>query len=123
IAVALAGNFTHDISQTVQKFVESHGYSVVRDYTGHGVGRTMHEEPQVPNWWPTKRRVQRQWRSTRLEAGITFALEPMVNIGQPETMTLADQWTVVTKDGSLCAHFEHTIAIMPEGPPMILTLP
>ncbi len=123
IEMALAGNLTSDISRTIQKFVESHGYSVVRDYTGHGVGRTMHEEPQVPNWWPTSRRLQRRWPSTKLEPGITFALEPMVNVGKPGTMTLEDQWTVVTEDGSLCAHFEHTIAIMPEGPPMILTLP
>jgi methionyl aminopeptidase len=123
IEMALAGNLTSDISRTIQQFVESHGYSVVREYTGHGVGRTMHEEPQVPNWWPTSRRLQRRWKSTKLEPGITFALEPMVNIGRSSTRTLDDQWTVVTEDGSLCAHFEHTIAIMPEGPPMILTLP
>jgi methionyl aminopeptidase len=122
IETALAGNTTRDISETIQHFVESHGYGVVREYTGHGVGRTMHEEPQIPNWWPANRREQRRWRSTKLEAGITFALEPMVTIGDPETATLADQWTVVTQDGTLCAHFEHTIAIMPEGPPMILTL-
>jgi methionyl aminopeptidase len=81
----------------------------------------MHEEPQVPNWWPTGRVRTRGWRSYRLEPGITFALEPMVNMGRPETMVLDDHWTVVTRDGSRCAHFEHTIAITPEGPPLILT--
>lgn len=121
IEMAQAGNMTSAISKTIQQFVESHGFSVVREYTGHGVGRTMHEEPQVPNWWPTSQRLQRRWHATKLEPGITFALEPMVNMGQPATKVLDDQWTVVTKDGSLCAHFEHTLAIMPDGPPMLLT--
>jgi methionyl aminopeptidase len=118
---AVAGNDTSAISIAIQKFVEGHGYSVVREYTGHGVGRSMHEDPQVPNWWPSGRQRVRGWRSIRLEPGITFALEPMVNIGKPETKVLADHWTVVTQDGSLCAHWEHTIAIVPEGPPLILT--
>lgn len=118
---ALAGNETSDISIAIQKFVEGHGYSVVREYTGHGVGRSMHEDPQVPNWWPSGRQRVRGWRSLRLEPGITFALEPMVNIGRAETKVLSDHWTVVTQDSSLCAHFEHTIAITPEGPPLILT--
>ncbi len=121
IAMAQAGNLTSDISKTIQQFVENQGYSVVREYTGHGVGRTMHEEPQVPNWWPTSRRLQRHWHAVKLEPGVTFALEPMVNVGKAATEVLADQWTVVTKDRSLCAHFEHTLAIMPEGPPMLLT--
>lgn len=121
IAMAQAGNLTSDISKTIQQFVESQGYSVVREYTGHGVGRTMHEEPQVPNWWPTSRRLQRHWHAVKLEPGVTFALEPMVNVGKAATEVLADQWTVITKDGSLCAHFEHTLAIMPKGPPMLLT--
>lgn len=121
IDVARAGNLTSDISQTVQAFVERHGFSVVREYTGHGVGRTMHEDPQVPNWWPVGRPRNRAWRSVRLEPGITFALEPMVTQGRREVKTLSDHWTVVTQDGSLCAHFEHTIAITPEGPPLILT--
>jgi methionyl aminopeptidase len=123
IEMAQANNLTSDISRTIQQYVESHGFSVVREYTGHGVGRTMHEEPQVPNWWPTSRRLQRHWRAVKLEPGITFALEPMVNMGQAATEVLSDRWTVVTRDGSLCAHFEHSIAIMPEGPPMLLTLP
>jgi methionyl aminopeptidase len=105
----------------VQRFVEGHGLNVAREYTGHGVGRTMHEDPQVPNWWPTGRKQRRGWRSVPLTAGMTFAVEPMVMMGRPETRLLDDHWTVVTADGSLCAHFEHTIAITPEGPPLILT--
>ncbi len=118
---ARAGNETSDISRAVQKYVESQGFSVVREYTGHGVGRSMHEEPQVPNWWPPARQRVRGWRSVTLVPGITFAVEPMVNAGRPETRVLDDHWTVVTQDGKLCAHFEHTIAITPEGPPLILT--
>jgi len=121
IDISCVGNETSTISKAIQEYVESQGYSVVREYTGHGVGRSMHEEPQVPNWWPSGRQRVRGWRSIRLEAGITFALEPMVNIGRPETKVLDDHWTVVTQDGSLCAHFEHTIAITPKGPPLILT--
>jgi methionyl aminopeptidase len=114
-------NETRDVSSAIQRFVEKHGYSVVREYTGHGVGRSMHEEPQVPNWWPGGSR-QRQWQSVKLVPGMTYALEPMVNAGRPDTRELDDKWTVVTRDGSLCAHFEHTIAIT-EGDPIILTLP
>jgi methionyl aminopeptidase len=114
-------NQTSDVSRAIQAFVEKHGYSVVREYTGHGVGKTMHEEPQVPNWWPRGAR-QRGWTSYKLQPGMTYAIEPMVNVGRPETRELDDKWTVVTRDGSLCAHFEHTIAIT-EGEPVILTLP
>lgn len=121
IKAAVLPNETRDVSLAVQNFVERHGYSVVREYTGHGVGHTMHEEPQVPNWWPRNAR-QRGWVSYALQPGMTFALEPMVNTGRPETRELADKWTVVTQDGSLCAHFEHTIAVT-EGEPIILTLP
>jgi methionyl aminopeptidase len=121
IEAARAGAETADISRTVQKFVESRGFNVVREYTGHGVGRTMHEDPQVPNWWPAGRQRARGWRSVKLQPGVTFALEPMVMTGRPEVMVREDFWTVVTRDGSLCAHFEHTIAITPQGPPLILT--
>jgi methionyl aminopeptidase len=121
IDLARAGAETSVISRAIQKFVESRGCRVVREYTGHGVGRTMHEEPQVPNWWPSGRERVRGWRSYRLQAGITFALEPMVSLGRPDTKVLDDHWTVVMRDGSRCAHFEHTIAITPEGPPLILT--
>ena len=120
IKASVVGNQTSDVSSTIQKFIESHGYSVVREYTGHGVGRSMHEEPQVPNWWPRHAR-QRGWKSYALQSGMTYAIEPMVNTGRPETRELDDAWTVVTRDGSLCAHFEHTIAIT-EGEPLILTL-
>jgi len=121
IAACHVGCQTRDVSRTIQQFIESHGYSVVREYTGHGVGRQMHEEPQVPNWWPARQR-RNQWASYPLKPGMTFALEPMVNAGGPETKELNDYWTVVTADGSLCAHSEHTIAIT-DGEPLILTLP
>lgn len=119
IRLCTAGRESHEISRAIQKFVESHGYSVVREYTGHGVGRSMHEDPQIPNWWPRRPR-RHGWQSVTLQPGMTFALEPMVNAGLPETRVLDDHWTVVTADGSLCAHFEHTIAVT-EGEPIILT--
>ena len=121
IKTAMVGCETRDVSIAIQTFVEKHGFNVVREYTGHGVGRNMHEEPQVPNWWP-RRQKARQWRSYKLTPGMTFALEPMVIVGDPETKVLDDHWTVVTKDGSLCAHCEHTIAVT-NGEPLILTLP
>jgi methionyl aminopeptidase len=114
---------TRDVALAIQDFIERKGYSVVRDYTGHGVGRQMHEEPQMPNWWPPRKsRKQRGWQSYPLRPGMTYALEPMVNAGRPDTRELDDKWTVVTRDGALCVHFEHTIAIT-EGEPFILTLP
>lgn len=121
IETSVVGCQTSDVSRTIQAFIEKNGYSVVREYTGHGVGRKMHEEPQVPNWWPTRQK-RHEWRSYPLKPGMTYAIEPMVNAGGPETKELDDYWTVVTADGSLCAHSEHTIAIT-EGGPLILTLP
>jgi methionyl aminopeptidase len=121
IRASVMPNETKDVSTAIQDFVERQGYSVVREYTGHGVGRKMHEEPSVPNWWPRKSR-QRGWMSVPLQPGMTYALEPMVNAGRSETRELEDKWTVVTRDRSLCAHFEHTIAIT-DGEPVILTLP
>ncbi|MFO7321084.1 MAG: type I methionyl aminopeptidase [Chloroflexota bacterium] len=121
IEKAVLPNETADISMAIQQFVERQGYSVVREYTGHGVGRSMHEEPQIPNWWPRHAR-QRGFISYPLQPGMTFAIEPMVIAGRPETRELSDGWTVVSRDGSLCAHFEHTIAVT-EGKPLILTLP
>lgn len=115
IAQAVSGNRVVDISRAVQKYVESNGFSVVREYVGHGVGRTMHEEPQVPNFVDGK-------SSPKLRAGMTIAIEPMVNAGLPGTKTLNDGWTVVTQDGSLSAHFEHTVLIS-EAEPEILTWP
>ena len=109
------GNHTGDISAAIQQFVESHGYQVTREYTGHGVGRQMHEGPQVPNYGTPGRGIV-------LRPGMTIALEPMVLIGTSKTRVLADQWTVVSADGSLTAHFEHSVAVT-DGEPMILTLP
>ena len=111
---------TRDVSLAVMRYVQSQGYSVAREYTGHGVGRNMHEDPQVPNWWPKGSRM-RGWDSYPLEVGMTYALEPMVIAGRPDLIELRDKWTVATRDGSLCAHFEHTIAIT-DGKPEILTL-
>jgi methionyl aminopeptidase len=113
---------TKDVSLAIQRYIQEHGYSVVREYTGHGVGRNMHEEPQVPNWWPRSRRQRDSLTSYPLKPGMVYALEPMINAGRAETDELEDKWTVVTRDGALCTHFEHTIAIT-EGEPIILTLP
>lgn len=113
IAQSRAGNHTGDISWAIQDYAESRGYSVVREYTGHGIGLHMHEDPQIPNYGQPK-------RGFLLKPGMTFALEPMVNEGDWRTRVLADNWTVVTKDGKLSAHFEHTIAVT-EGEPEILT--
>lgn len=121
IEASVLPNTIRDVSLAIQAFVEKQGYSVAREYTGHGVGRAMHEEPQVPNWWP-RRSERRGWVNYPLQVGMTYALEPMVIAGRADLMELRDGWTVVTKDGSLCAHFEHTIAIT-EAAPLILTLP
>ena len=115
IAQALPGNRVADISRAVQKYVEGNGYSVVREFVGHGVGRTMHEDPQIPNFVDGK-------SSPKLRPGMTIAIEPMVNAGQPGVKILKDGWTVVTQDGSLSAHFEHTVLVT-EGEPEILTWP
>jgi methionyl aminopeptidase len=108
------GNRTGDISAAIQNYVESHDFHVTREYTGHGVGRQMHEGPQVPNYG-------RAGIGMPLKAGMTIAIEPMVLVGTAETKVLSDQWTVVSADGSLTAHFEHTIAVT-EGEPRILTV-
>jgi len=121
IKTAVLGCETRDVSLAVQHFVEGHGFNLAKEYTGHGVGRQMHEDPQVPNWWPT-RKTRNSWRSYPLQPGLVFALEPMVMAGNNKTRELDDFWTVITEDHSLCAHFEHTIAIT-EGEPLILTLP
>jgi methionyl aminopeptidase len=109
------GNRTGDISAAIQNHVESHGFYVTREYTGHGVGRQMHEGPQVPNYG-------KPGSGMPLKAGMTIAIEPMVLVGTAETRVLPDQWTVVSADGSLTAHFEHSIAVT-EGEPLILTVP
>jgi methionyl aminopeptidase len=109
IAAAQPGNHTGDIGAAVQAVVEAAGFSVVRELVGHGVGVTPHEDPQVPNYGKPK-------RGTKLVAGLTIAIEPMVNAGGPATRTMPDRWTVVTVDGSRSAHFEHTVAITESGP-------
>lgn len=112
-------NTIRDVCLATQHYVEKQGYSVAREYTGHGVGREMHEEPQVPNWWP-RSAARRGWVNVALQPGMTYAIEPMVIAGRSDLEELEDGWTVVTKDGSLCAHFEHTIAVT-DGAPIILT--
>ncbi|HVM07610.1 MAG TPA: type I methionyl aminopeptidase [Acidimicrobiales bacterium] len=103
------GNRLHDIGRAVQDVAEAAGFSVVKEYVGHAIGTAMHEDPQVPNYWPGT-------PGPKLKTGMVFAIEPMVNAGTAETMLLEDQWSVVTADGSLSAHFEHTIAITDDGP-------
>jgi methionyl aminopeptidase len=115
IAQAVPGRRVVDISRAIQGYVEDNGFSVVREFVGHGVGRSMHEEPQVPNFVDGK-------SSPKLRAGMTIAIEPMVNAGLPGVKVLNDGWTVVTQDASLSAHFEHTVLIT-EGEPEILTWP
>lgn len=110
-----AGRRTGDVSAAIQQYVEGQGLHVTREYTGHGVGRRMHEGPQVPNYGTAGRGVL-------LRPGMTIALEPMVLVGTPRTRVLPDQWTVVSADGSLTAHFEHSVAVT-DGDPWILTLP
>lgn len=114
IHCAVVGNRLSDISFAIQSHVEKSGFSVVRDFVGHGIGRQLHEEPQVPNYG-------RPSQGPRLQAGMVLAIEPMVNKGSHHVRILEDQWTAVTVDGSLSAHFEHTIAIQPTGPARILT--
>jgi methionyl aminopeptidase len=115
IAQMVAGNRIGDIGHAVQQVAEAAGFSVVREYVGHAIGTAMHEEPQIPNYGPAG-------KGERLRVGHVFAVEPMVNIGSPGTELLDDGWSVVTADGSLSAHWEHTIAITDDGP-QILTLP
>lgn len=116
IEQARPGNRLSDIGHAIQSHVERNGYSVVRELVGHGIGRSMHEEPNVPNYG-------RPGKGVRLEEGMTLAIEPMVNIGSYEVRTLGDSWTVVTKDGSLSAHFEHTVAIRKDGPDILTVIP
>ena len=110
-----SGRRLNEVGRAVQKVAEGAGFSVVREYVGHAIGTAMHEEPQVPNYWPGS-------GGPMLKEGMVFAVEPMVNAGTPETRLLDDDWSVVTADGRLSAHFEHTIAITDNGPE-VLTLP
>jgi methionyl aminopeptidase len=114
IKQAVVGNRLTDISNAVQQHVESSGFSVVTEFVGHGIGRQLHEEPQVPNYG-------KSGQGPRLQPGMVLAIEPMVNMGRSAVRVLEDRWTAVTVDGSLSAHFEHTIAIQPSGAPRVLS--
>lgn len=115
IQFARAGNHLYDISSAIQKYAESNGFSVVRDLVGHGIGKEMHEEPQIPNYKP------KIGRGIRLCAGMTLAIEPMINAGTYEVWILEDDWTVVTRDGKKSAHYENTVLVT-DGEPEILSL-
>jgi methionyl aminopeptidase len=117
IEAACPGNWTWDISKAIQAYVEGQGFSVVREYTGHGIGRQMHEDPQIPNYYDPRFGAR-----IRLRPGMTFALEPMVMVGDWRTQVLADNWTVVTADGTRSAHFEHTVAVTKNGPEILTRL-
>jgi methionyl aminopeptidase len=110
------GNRLFDVCETVEKHVVSNGFSIVREYVGHGIGTSLHEEPQVPNY------VDRKNENPRLKEGMVLAIEPMVNAGKPDSKVLPDRWTAVTKDGSYSAHFEHCVAVTANGP-WVLTRP
>jgi len=109
------GNRLHEVGRAVQRVAEAAGFSVVREYVGHGIGTAMHEDPQVPNYWPGS-------PGPMLKTGMVFAVEPMVNAGGPDTEQLEDGWSVVTADGRLSAHFEHTIAVTDDGPEVFTVL-
>lgn len=113
IEEARPGNDLYDISRAIQMFVEGKGYHVVRRFVGHGIGRSLHEKPEVPNFVPQGA------PSVPLKAGMTLAIEPMVTIGSPEVRVLDDKWTAVTKDGSLSAHYEHTVVVTGNGPEIL----
>ncbi len=114
IKMAKAGNHLHDISNAIDAFIKPYGYGIVRDLVGHGIGTSLHEDPQVPNF----RQIR---RGMKLQAGMTLAIEPMINMGTADVVWLDDDWTVVSEDGSLSAHYENTILIT-DGEPEILTL-
>lgn len=115
IEQAVEGNRLSDISHAIQKHAELHGYSVVRDLVGHGIGQSLHEDPEIPNFGPPN-------RGPRLQKGMTLAIEPMINLGDYPVEVLANGWTIVTKDKKPSAHFEHTIAITDDGPLILSTL-
>ena len=114
LEAAKVGNNLTDISNEIQKYIEASGFSVVRDFVGHGIGKDLHEDPEVPNFG-------RPGRGPKLVTGMALAIEPMVNVGSHRVKTLGDDWTVITSDKSLSAHYENTVIILPDGPE-ILTL-
>jgi methionyl aminopeptidase len=116
IGMTMEGNRLSDVSSAVQNHVESHGFSVVRDFVGHGIGRNLHEDPQIPNFYSPSS------YNPKLKAGMVFALEPMVNMGTSKVRVLDDGWTAVTHDGKLSAHFEHTVAVTDNGPVILSAL-
>ena len=111
-----SGNRLFDICSSVERHVTSNGFSIVREFVGHGIGTSLHEEPQIPNY------VDRRGENPRLKPGMVLAIEPMVNVGKPDTKVLSDKWTAVAKDGSYSAHFEHMVAVTDNGP-WVLTRP
>ncbi len=111
----VVGQRLHEVGRAVQQVAEAAGFSVVREYVGHAIGTAMHEDPQVPNYWPGS-------PGPMLKAGMVFAVEPMVNVGTYETYVLDDEWSVMTEDGELSAHFEHTIAVTENGPEVFTVL-
>jgi len=115
ISRAVTGNRLSDISHAIQEYVEKRGFSVVREFVGHGIGQKLHESPQIPNYGPPGKGV-------RLKPGMVLAIEPMINSGVPDVEIMADQWTAVTLDRKLSAHFEHTIAITEDGPDILTRL-
>lgn len=115
VALAVPGNWTGDIGHTIQSYVEPEGFGIVREYVGHGIGRRLHEKPSVPNFGKPK-------RGAPIKAGMCIAIEPMATMGSYRTRVLKDNWTVVTADGSLAAHFEHTVAVTPKGPEILTVL-
>ncbi len=112
IDVIRDGNRLNEIGRAVEKHVKPFGFGIVKEYVGHGIGTAMHESPQIPNYWPGA-------PGPKMKVGNVFAVEPMINIGSEETVTLEDGWSVVTKDGSLSAHFEHTILVSEDGPEVL----
>jgi methionyl aminopeptidase len=115
IAQARVGRRVSDIGHAIQQHVELHGFSVVREFVGHGIGTAMHEEPQIPNYGEPG-------RGPRLAEGMVLAIEPMINVGKPAVKVLADGWTAVTRDGTLSAHFEHTVCVTASGPAILTTI-
>ena len=116
IESATSRNFMRDISRSIQNYVEGHGFSVVKSFVGHGIGRNLHEDPQVPNY------VGKSKTEIKLRSGMVLAIEPMVNVGTDEVKILSDDWTAVTADGKLSAHFEHTVAITDDGTEVLTRL-
>jgi methionyl aminopeptidase len=110
------GGRLSDVGHAVQEWVERHGFSIVREFVGHGIGERLHEDPQIPNYG-------QPGRGPKLAAGMVLAIEPMVAMGEPQTRVLGDGWTAVTRDGSLAAHFEHTVAVTADGPAVLTTRP